>query len=606
VHDAVADLTLGRGPRVPYPERCLHELIADHAARIPDAVALEMGPDVLTYGELEARANQLAHRLQERGVGPEVLVGLAVERSFDLVLGILGILKAGGAYLPLDPEYPADRLAYMVGDAGIGLLLTTGDAQGAVPTDGLDVILLDRPEDLAGAPTTAPPSTVRPEDLMYVMYTSGSTGRPKGVLVTHRGLTSLCVAGTPSLAPSWGHKVLQFHSPSFDPSMWEIILSLGHGGTLVLADRDALMPGRSLVRVLADHGVNTLVMPASALAALPFEPLPDLEDLFLEGEAPVPALVRRWGEGRRVWNTYGPTEASCWCIGTQLDGTENPAPIGRPIANVDVHILDGAGRPVPVGDVGELHVGSPGLARGYLGRDDLTAQRFVPDPFGDEPGGRLYRTGDLARFRPDGVIDFLGRVDDQVKVRGHRVELGEIENVLLQHAGVREAACAAREDRPGYRRLVAYVVPVGDPLSATELRAHLRERMPEHLVPSAYMNLERLPRSPTGKLDRRALPDPGDDRPEIDQEMVAAVSEVEVALTEIWQEALGLGEIGVRDDFYELGGDSLLAIMVLSDLEALYGVPLSGGELNDVPATIEAIAAFIDEARARPAAEAAP
>jgi amino acid adenylation domain-containing protein len=584
------------GIRVPYPERCLHQLIEDQVERTPDAVALEFEDQRITYREMNERANRLAHHLRARGVGPEVLVGLSLERSPELIVGILGILKAGGAYLPLDPDYPIERLEFMLEDARVSILVTQASLRGQLPHTG-EIVLLDEDGDaIAAQPADNPDSGVTLDNLIYVMYTSGSTGKPKGVVVTHRGVASLSEAGTPSLLEQPGHKVLQFHSPSFDPSVFEIYLSLPRGKTLVLARREDLMPGPSLAKLLAEHEVECLAMPASALAAVPFEPLPKLKMIFVEGETPSQEVVAKWAEGRKVFNTYGPTEASMWCIGSYLDGTEWPVPIGRPVANEEAWILDGNLRQVPPGVTGELYIGGVGLARGYLRRPELTEQKFVPHPFDDEPGARLYRTGDLARYRSDGTIDFLGRTDDQVKVRGFRVELGEVETVLMQHPGVREAVVVARaDDRIGHKRLVAYVTLTEEAPSQTTLRAFVKERLPDYMVPAAFVVLDRFPMTPNGKLDRRALPAPDDARPELDEEFVEAASATQEVLTGIWCEVLGLETVGVKDNFFDLGGDSLLAILVVSEIESAFGVTLAIDQLLEHTPTIEQLAAHLDD-----------
>jgi amino acid adenylation domain-containing protein len=428
---------------VPYPQdRCLHELFAEQVARAPHAPAVIYQDQTLSYGELEQRANQLAHYLRRRGVGPDTVVGLCVERSPALVIAVLGILKAGGAYLPLDPSYPAERLGYMLSDAGAPVLVTQGALTERLPAHAaqqMQVVRLDADATAIGEqPVTAPASGADPDNLAYLIYTSGSTGRPKAVMIAHRGAMNLAQAQCDHLRLGAPTRVLQFASMSFDAAVWELLMSWRGGAALVLADRHDLLPGEPLLSVLEQYAVTTVLLPPSALAALPAAALPQLTTLIVGGEACTPEVVAPWLCGRSVFNAYGPTEASvCTTMfGCVADG-RMPA-LGRPLANTRTYVLDGAGEPVPVGVAGELYIGGAGLARGYLGRAGLTAERFVPSPFAS--GERLYRTGDLVRWRADGNLEFLGRIDDQVKVRGLRIELGEIEAALVTHAGVRPTA----------------------------------------------------------------------------------------------------------------------------------------------------------------------
>ncbi|HEX8695031.1 MAG TPA: amino acid adenylation domain-containing protein, partial [Longimicrobium sp.] len=500
------------------PDACLHELFEAQAERTPDAAALTFEGETLSYAELNARANRLAHHLRGRGVGPDVRVGLCVERSLEMMVGLLGVLKAGGAYVALDPEYPEERLRYMLVDSEPALLLTHGAAAERLGGLGVPVVALGRDaSSWAGDPETNPPRAgLTPRHLAYVIYTSGSTGRPKGVMVEHRSAANALGWMQRAWRLGPGDAVLQKTPYSFDASLRELLLTLLAGARLVLARPGGQRDPAYLVETVRREGVTVLHFVPSFLQVLAQEPgfagCDALKRVVCGGEPLAPELVRRfYGQhpGARLHNVYGPTEAAVdvteWSCAPEAEGERTP--IGRPMANVRVYVLDDGGEPVPVGVAGELYLGGVQVARGYRNRPGLTAERFVADPFGGEPGARLYRTGDLGRWLPDGTLEVLGRGDQQVKVRGYRIEPGEIEARLAEHAGVREAAVAAREDGPGERRLVAYWAGEGS-LEAEALRAHLAERLPEHMVPAAYVRLEALPRTPGGKVDRRALPAP--------------------------------------------------------------------------------------------------
>jgi amino acid adenylation domain-containing protein/FkbM family methyltransferase len=444
-----------------YPEdKCIHQLFEAQVERTPDAVAVVFEDEQLTYQELNRRANQLAHYLRELGVGPDVLVGICVERSLEMVVGLLGVLKAGGAYVPLDMDYPQERLAFMLEDAQVPVLLTQQRLVERLPEHEARIVCLDTEwERIARESRENLASGVTVENLAYVIYTSGSTGRPKGVLVAHRGIGNLALAQNQAFDVQPASRVLQFASFSFDASVSEVFTTLLAGATLYLGTKEALMPGPALIRLLRDQVITTVTFPPSALAVLPVEELPALQTLVVAGEVCSADLVRRWAAGRQFINAYGPTETSVCATLTPCIADGNKPPIGRPIANVQVYILDRNLQPLPIGVPGELHVGGLSLGRGYLGRPALTAEKFIPNPFSEEPGARLYKTGDLTRYLPDGSIEFLGRTDYQVKVRGYRVELGEIEAVLDEHPAVSKSVVLAREDRPGDKRLTAYLVP---------------------------------------------------------------------------------------------------------------------------------------------------
>ncbi|MEH2621947.1 amino acid adenylation domain-containing protein [Bradyrhizobium sp. AZCC 1719] len=574
------------GPAALYPQdRCLHELFAEQAARRPDAIAVVLEDQTLSYGELERRANRLAHHLRALGVGPDVVVGLCVERSLDMAVGVLGILKAGGAYLPLDPRYPADRLAYMLADAKVTVLLTQEALADRLPAPAARLVRLDTDwPDIARQPETPPASGVDADHLAYVIYTSGSTGRPKGVMIPHRGIMNLAEAQLAQLPLAPTDRILQFASISFDAAVWDVVMSWRVGAALVLAEPHDLMPGEPLRDLLIRQRITTVLLPPTALAALPAAALPDLTTLIVGGEACSAEMLRPWLSGRSVLNAYGPTEVSVCTTMFRCAGNRRP-PIGRPLPNARIYVLDQQMEPVPVGVAGELYIGGAGLARGYLLRPGLTAERFVPNPFAD--GERLYRTGDLVRWRADGELDFLGRLDTQVKLRGFRIELGEIEATLLSDANVAQAVVVAREDAAG-KRLVAYVVPRQDAMKdamqdatkdATpdaafdlgELRRQLQHKLPDYMVPAALVKLDQLPLTPNGKLDRNALPAPDRHR---EAEHQPPRNPVETVLAGLFAEILGLERVGINENFFELGGHSLLAMQLVSHVRAALGVTL--------------------------------
>jgi amino acid adenylation domain-containing protein len=557
----------------PWPGRPVDAWIAAIAAERPTAAALVHGEVEVSYGEMERRAGRLARRLAALGAGPERVVAICLEPSPALVVAMLAVWKAGAAYLPLDPAYPPERLAFLLADAGARALVGRADLLAGLPPhpapwqpvdDGGNVL-----EEGEEAPLPARNAAAL-DGLAYVIYTSGSTGTPKGVAVTHRGLGNLAAAERQTFGLGPGDRALLFASFSFDASLYDLLAALGSGAAVVLAGKAERMPGPDLVRLLERQRVTWAVTTPSALAALPYTELPELRILGVGSEACPAELVARWAPGRRFFNLYGPTEITVVAVTAECAPAAAPPPIGRPIANTRGQVLDPRLRPVPVGVAGELLLAGPGLARGYLGRPELTAERFVPDPWGS-PGGRLYRTGDRVRARPDGRLDFLGRLDEQVKVRGFRIEPGEIEAALIACPGVREAAVVVREERPGDRRLVAYVV--GEPeLSARTLREAFGRRLPEHLVPSAFAFVPALPLTPSRKLDRRALARIAPGRQE--EGYVAPRTPVEEVLAGIWSEVLGVERVGAEDDFFALSGHSLLATQVVSRVREALGVEL--------------------------------
>ncbi len=559
----------------PYPkEKTVSELFGEQVERAPEAVAVEMEGKGLTYGQLNERANRLARHLQGRGVGPEVLVGLCVERSVEMVVGLLGILKAGGAYLPLDPGYPRQRLGLMVEDAEPKLVLTHRGLGERLP-EGVEQIRLDTDwKEIEKHSSENPPNPATPDNLVYVIYTSGSTGKPKGVRIPHRGVVRL-VRGTDYARFRPEEVFLQFAPISFDASTFEIWGALANGARLVLMPPGIASIGE-LGGAIESRGVTTLWLTAGLfhqLVETQIERLRGVRQLLAGGDvlsvSHVEKVLRELPDCRLI-NGYGPTEGTtfscCHTISrdTSLGGS---VPIGRPIANTRVFILDRHRQPVPIGVAGELHIGGDGLARDYLRAPELTAEKFVPDPYG-ATGDRLYRSGDRARYREDGTIEFLGRLDDQVKVRGFRVEPGEIEAALLKCPSVREAAVARREDQAGGTLLVAYVVAdASGAESASTLRADLKRVLPEFMIPSSFVFLESLPLTRNGKVDRAALPSPGLERPGLEREVVAPRNAMEARLVEIWEKVLNVHPVGVADNFFDLGGHSLLATRLFSEIE---------------------------------------
>jgi amino acid adenylation domain-containing protein len=562
----------------PFPaERCVHELFRDQALSTPDAVSVAFGDRTLTYAELDARANRLARHLQALGVGPDVPVAISVERSPEMVVALLGVLKAGGAYLPVDPTYPRERRAYMLEDSGAPVLLTLSHLAADLPEHTARVVLLDEdwPAIERHASTDVESSTT-PDSLAYVIYTSGSTGRPKGVMVPHRGVVNLALAQIGLFRITPESRVLQFASFSFDAAVSEVLTALLAGARLHLAPQEALMPDLPLVTTLQEGEISVATLPPSVLSVLPKADFPALKTLVSAGEACPAEVARRWAPGRHFVNAYGPTETTvCATASTAEDGSRRPS-IGGPVDNTRAYVVDERLRPVPIGIPGELCVGGVGVARGYLRRPGLTAERFVPDPFAAEPGARLYRTGDRVRWLEDGALEYVGRIDDQVKVRGFRIELGEVEAMLRTHPAVADVVVAAREVAPGDRRLLGWVVPAqGQAADGSALRSYLKAHLPDYMVPSAIGTLPAFPLTPNGKVDRARLPSP-DAVAKERTGFEAPRTPAEVAMAEIWAEVLGVQPVGIHDDFFELGGHSLLATRVVSRVRQALGfdVPL--------------------------------
>ena len=584
-----------------YPrDKCLHQLFEEQVERTPDAVAVVFEADSLTYRELNLRANRLANHLRGRGVGPESLVALCLERSLEMIVAILGTMKAGGAYVPIDPAYPADRVAFMLADANAPVLLTQEALRKKLPPTPAKVICLDSGwEIIERESEAAPASGVTADNLAYVIYTSGSTGQPKGAMNTHRGICNRLLWMQEMYQLTAADRVLQKTPFSFDISIWEFFWPLLTGARLVIARPDGHRDNQYLIRLIRDQQITTLHFVPSMLRHFLGETdignCSLLRRVFSGGEAlpwDLQETFFRRLPGVTLHNLYGPTEAAVdvthWTC--KPNSGLRLVPIGRPIANIQIYILDEARQPVPVGTAGELHIGGVGLARGYLNRPELTAERFIPHPFSDKPDARLYRTGDLARWLPDGNIEFLGRMDQQVKIRGFRIELGEIESVLCQHPALSDGAVTAQPDGVNEMELAAFVVTRHAPaLSVNSLRQWVAEKLPDYMIPSRFVTVPALPLTPNGKLDRKALAklDGAELAPGTDY--LAPRNELERKLAEIWQTVLRRERVGIRDNFFELGGHSLLAALIGSRINRQLGIDVPLRQILEHP-TIETLA----------------
>ncbi|MBD3307336.1 amino acid adenylation domain-containing protein, partial [candidate division KSB3 bacterium] len=580
---------------VEYPlDQCIHQLFEAQAANTPEAVAVVYREKTLTYRELDQRANQLARYLQQRGVGPEVLVGICLERSLEMMVGLVGILKAGGAYVPLDPEYPQERVAFMIEDSQISVVVTQQKFLTVIPEQTVTPICLDTDWEAIAQERSDPPlSDVTADNLMYVIYTSGSTGKPKGAMNIHRALCNRLLWMQEAYQLTEHDRVVQKTPCSFDVSGWEFFWPLITGARLVMAEPGGHKDSAYLVRMIRDQQITTMHFVPSMLQVFLEEPdvehCTSLHRVICSGEALSYPLQERFFSRLKtaeLHNLYGPTEAAIdvtfWhCLPASQ---RRIVPIGRPIANTQIYIVDAAFQPVPVGVPGELYIGGVNLARGYFARPELTAEKFVPNPFSQVPGSRLYATGDLARFLPDGTIDYLGRIDHQVKIRGFRVELGEIEATLARHPAIRETVVILREESPDDKRLVAYYVSDQEQeLALPELRHFLRQHVPEYMIPAAFVRLDKMPLMPNGKLDRRALPIPELSRDDLQERYVAPRNPVEERLAEIWADILRIDRVGVYDNFFELGGHSLLAAQVIARIQKAFGVKLPLMNLFETP-----------------------
>ncbi len=590
--------------RADYPkDKCIHELFEAQAEKTPDVDAVVFEAQRLTYRELNHEANQIAWHLRKAGFGANALVGICMERSSKMVAGLIGILKAGGAYVPLDPSYPKERLGFMLDDTQAGIVLTDKVSRKSLPLTSARVICLDEDrEEIESEAGNNPDSISTADGLAYVIYTSGSTGMPKGVEVRHRGVVRL-LFGVDYAQLDRAQTLLQLASISFDAATFEVWGALLHGGRCILFPGN-MSNGKELGEVLKKHQITTLWLTAALFnIVINEEPqaLSDVKQLLIGGEVlSLPHVRKGLAQlpNTLIINGYGPTEsttfACCYRIPRQLDDNLPSIPIGKPIANTEIYILDSHLNPVPIGVAGELHIGGDGLARGYLNRPDLTTEKFIPNPFGNDPQAKLYRSGDLARYLPDGNIEFLGRIDDQVKIRGYRIELGEIEAVLGQHRSVREAVVLVREDSPGDKRLVAYGVSApGAVPTASELRSFLQQKLPDYMVPSAFVFLNELPLTPNGKVDRKALPVPDQSRPELNEGYVGPRSVTEQRLAQIWSEVLKVERVGVHDNFFHLGGHSLLAIRLISLISKEFEREVALRSFFESP-TIEGVAKYLE------------
>ncbi|MGZ3238428.1 MAG: non-ribosomal peptide synthetase, partial [Burkholderiaceae bacterium] len=559
---------------VDYPKNLtLHQLFEAQVARTPNHTALVFEDTALTYAELNAKANQLAHHLRSIGVGPDVQVGICVERSIEMVIGLYGILKAGGAYVPFDPDYPKDRLAFMLADCNPPVLLTQQRLLESLPASDTKTFCLDTqwPE-ITGHATSNPENHTVARNLAYVIFTSGSTGRPKGVGVEHAGIVNRLQWMQQAYQLTATDRVLQKTPFSFDVSVWEFFWPLLYGSTLVVAKPGGHQDAQYLAELIHAQAITTLhfvpPMLEVFLSTADTKLCSSLRQVICSGQAlPIELQRRFFAQLRNVelHNLYGPTEASVDVTYWQCqENTDlHCVPIGKPIANIQIHILDTHGNPMPIGVAGELHIAGVGLARGYLNRPDLTAEKFIPNPFSSEPGARMYRSGDLARYLPDGNIEYLGRIDDQVKIRGFRIELGEIEAALAALPAVRDVVVMAREDVPGDKRLVAYIVPEQGAIDTDALRNHLAESMPSYMIPSAFISIDTLPLSVNGKVDKKRLPKPYIGSL-VNTEYVAPRNAVEEGLAAIWCELLNVDRIGINHNFFDLGGHSLLAMRMVA------------------------------------------
>lgn len=589
------------------PAAYVHELFESEAARAPDAVALVLGERQLSYAELNQEADRLARRLRRLGVGPDRTVAVCFKRSVEMLIGILGVLKAGGAYAPLDPSAPSGRLSFMLAETEAAVVLTQQSLAHHFETKpGFVVLSLDADwttVEESGGGDDNPARTLSPDNLAYVLYTSGSTGRPKGVMVSHRNLANSILAQLASLREPVGSTLLLM-SYFFDGSLFNIFCPLCQGGTLFIPRDGQQADPSAVLGLIAENGIRHVFTVPSFYSLLLEQAMPEhlqsVRVVHVGGETCSPHLVdrhRRLLPRADFFNEYGPTETTVWC--TQYLCTPRAdktfVPVGRPTSNAEVYLLDERLEPVPIGVPGEIYVGGEGVARGYLKHPGLTAEAFIPHPFSDEPGRRLYRTGDLARFEPDGNIVFLERIDRQVKLRGYRIELGEIEAELYGHEAVRHAALVVREDVPGDQRLVAYVVADPERTPTTqELREHLNDRLPDYMIPAAYVFLDALPLTRNGKLDRQALPPPGSARPGANEDYVAPRTKLERSLAEVWQEILGVERVGSLDNFFELGGDSLRAALLINRLTEWLGEFVYVVALFEAP-TVEALSAYLSE-----------
>ncbi len=596
---------------VAFPDVCTHDLFQQQAAKTPELVAVKHRGQTLTYRELNERANQLAHFLQKRGVGPEVLVGVSLNRTPEMVIALLATWKSGGAYVPLDPAYPQDRLSYMLEDSAAKYLLTSSDLKHLFPNAAGKTIFVDSGwSEVAAESTEDPASSSAPSNLAYVMYTSGSTGAPKGAMILHSGLVNYLTWAIGAYGVEAGRPVPVHSSISFDLTVTSLYPALLAGGYVELLPED--VGAQNLIAALKKPEHRSLVKITPAHLELLSQQLSSEESatvtktFVIGGEALLAENLVLWREfapETRLVNEYGPTETVVGCCVHEVRPTDpkaGPVAIGRPIANTQLYILDAKLQPVPAGVKGELYIGGAGVARGYFNRPDLTEKKFIPDPFSGKPGARLYKSGDLARYRQDGILEYLGRADDQVKVRGYRIELGEIEAALAAHPSVQTCTVLALEETPGNKQLVAYAVPQPNrTLAVDDLKTFLKQSLPEYMVPSQFVFLESFPLTRNGKIDRKALPAPTHASISAAHEFVAPTTETEKKVAAMWEELLKAPRIGIHDDFFDLGGHSLMAIKALSRIREEFGVDLPLATLLQAP-TVAKLSALLHKEDFKP------
>ncbi|WP_310422588.1 amino acid adenylation domain-containing protein [Chamaesiphon sp. VAR_48_metabat_135_sub] len=583
-----------------YPDtKCLHQLVAAQVELTPDAVAVVDAGQQLTYAELDIQANQVANYLIDLGVQTETFVGICVERSLAMVVGLLGILKAGAAYVPIDPNYPLDRIEYMLQDAQINVLLTQQPLINRLPTQIENLVCLDTDwQNIARTAKTATQVKITPDHIAYLIYTSGSTGKPKGVEVLHRGVVNFLTSMQQQPGMTATDILLSVTTLSFDIAVLEIFLPITVGARVVLLSREDAMDGQKLAATIAEAGITMMqATPSTWRLLLEAEWAGNRNLKILSGGEAITSdvaaqLLAKSGE---VWNMYGPTETTIWSTVYQITGAEQRISIGRPIANTEIYILDDELQPVPIGIAGSLYIGGAGLAKGYWQQPTLTNDKFIPHPFSHAPA-RIYQTGDLARYLPDGNIECLGRADFQVKLRGFRIELGEIEALLCQHPTIARSTAIIREDLPGDRRLVAYIVANPQSLTApvpSELRQFLQQKLPDYFLPAAIVTLPSLPLTPNGKIDLKALPVPDSTSFQLQTSFVAPTTPTEITLAQIWIQVLRIDKVGTNDDFFELGGHSLLATQVISRARQAFAIDIPLQSLFEQP-TIAGLASRID------------
>jgi amino acid adenylation domain-containing protein len=561
-------------------EACLHNIFQSQVEKTPEKIAVVHGGSHLTYKELNKRANKLGNYLRESYIGPDKLVGIYMDRSIETMIGLFGILKAGGAYVPLDPDYPKERLAYMMEDAGIEVVLTQDKFKEEIPNNRVKIILIDKDWDKIQRYNDINfDIPMSPENLAYVIYTSGSTGKPKGVQIPHRAVVNLLLSMKDRPGFREDDALLAVTTLSFDIHVLELFLPLIAGGKTIIVSKEVSTDGLKLINELKDSGATVMqATPATwrLLLASEWEGSKTLK-ILCGGEAFPQDLARDLiKKAQSVWNMYGPTETTVWSTCFKISDADSYIPIGRPIANTSLYVLDKQHSPVPIGVSGELYIGGDGVTQGYLNRPELTAERFMQDVFRKDPKARMYRTGDLVRYHSDGNVEYLNRLDNQVKIRGFRIELGEIEARLTEYESVVQGVVVVQEVRPGDSRLTAYIMTVpGKTVTSTELRSYLRGMLPEYMIPQHFIELEKFPLTPAGKIDRKNLAKRNDIKVAVEDNYVAPRNDMEDLLSKIWKEVLGVDKVSVHDNFFEIGGHSLLAMQAIERIRKLSGVRLN-------------------------------